>query len=342
MACELKFSALNVSQLRRYRFLKMIMIIDTSWLDKRVCQLLSLRVTLYIYLALLFNSLVNKSLLSALKLPLAMSDTFYNIHRDIILCHLVFGYANPTLPFGFYKTYHKYVAVYMFVMNVVSVLCTVAFVGGMFFAPGVTFEQICRSGVCTSALVYVTVIGLTVVGQREDFEQLSESAGRIYERCASDPLDTDGTFAEKFIYRFKMFRIITVYTIPFCFFAAASYVIPSYVQSSGGSVRLAFPLYLPFEFTRSPYLEAAFLVEVLGITITSCRMLATDFLLLSYLQLEIQFLRHLKYTLASVFTGPFYSEYRRHNHTRRVCPTVLLSQDSRLRHWAKLHRDVFL
>ena len=259
--------------------------------------------------------------------------------------------------------YHVILEVYVFFINAVAIVSSIAFVGGLLFVPDLEFIKISSTSTCTSTLVFVTAIGLLTLGKRQDFSELSERAGRIYDICSSDPLDIHGRFTKTFTRNNKMLIKYTTYLLGLTTVVAVLYVLPGYIQNFkslgfSGDSDLEFPLWMPFEYKESPYLDVAFFIEVAAILIAGWRKTCSECLLLSYLHCQIQFLRHMKYTLKTVFENKSLEEDSPTKEKSQLlggirgsqekiidCQTSLhvcelQSQEEKLRHWITVHQEV--
>lgn len=292
------------------------------------------------------------------------SDTFYRLHSKIIWYNNLSGLVAPAFPYKG-KCYRVALELYAFIMNALAVVSSVAFIGGVIFVPDLEFITVSSTGTCTSTLVYVAIVGLLTVSKRQEFDDLSERAGEIFDMCSSDPLDVNKTFTKNF---YRNVKLITIYVnlllIPTSM-AALMYVSPGYIQKfkslgfSGDSC-LEFPLWMPFDYKESPYFDIAFSIQLFAIMISVWRKSCAECLLLAYLNCQIQFLRHVKYTLERVFTD----ETVEHNPTETKLQTLgtttgggerenektrdgyketsqlLTSREEKLKHWIAMHQEV--
>lgn len=264
--------------------------------------------------------------------------SFYKLHKTIIICHLLGGYQSPTLP-DLGKNYQKLLSVYVFLLNLTSLFCTLSMTFGLMLVPNIIFERICLTGVCVSTLVYVTMLGYMMEAKRKDFNDLTESARSIFEKCANDPLDVEKRFLTNFTAGINPLRYYSLITIPSLFVAASSVVLSTYImkfKSLGfsGNTELAFPIYIGVEYNESPNLEYAVVIELCGILIAGCRKLVGEILLLMYLHLLVKYLRHLKHTLMNVFRESTSGSA----HGQRCL--VYHDQSEKLKGWIILHQDV--
>lgn len=265
--------------------------------------------------------------------------SFYNLHKTIIMCHLLGGYQSPMLP-DLGKNYQKLLRVYAFLLNLISLMCTLSMTFGLILVPNIIFERICLTGVCVSTLMYITMLGYMMEAKRQDFNHLTESAKSIFEKCTNDPLDFEKRFLTNFTAGIKPLRYYSMITIPSLFVAASSVVLSTYIKSFkswgfSGDTELAFPIYVGFEYEESPNLEYAVVIELCSILIAGCRKLVGEILLLMYLHLLVTYLRHLKHTLMNVFRE---SNSGFAHHGQRCL--VYHDQSEKLKSWIILHQDV--
>lgn len=288
------------------------------------------------------------------------SDTFYRLHSKIIWYNNISGLVVPAFPYRG-ELYRAVLEVSSFVVNVLAVVSSVAFVGGVFFVPDLDFITYSSTGTCTITVVYVTIVGFLTAGKRQEFAELSSRTGEIFDMCSDDPLDDRKTFTKTFQRNIKLLNAYATWVLGLTTLVAVLYVLPGYIQNFeslgfSGDSALEFPLWMPFEYKNSPYLDVAFSIELFGIVMCGIRKTCTECLLLAYLHSQILCLRHVQYTLQTVFHDDTSKNNRTvaiklqetfetsgDEHKSRNNPhgfSKLSSREDKLRHWITMHQKV--
>lgn len=245
---------------------------------------------------------------------------YKDTHFRNIMCHLITGYPGPMLtdsPVWLKYLVYVYSGFISLLISLIAVLLITQLTG---YASSNTLDNLVTDVIVLVSLSHILFTNIYYSLNIKKYDRMIDNFDRITEKCLNNPLDVDKQF-EVVLKANHLFIKRYTFVVLYMFLAAVTYILPNALKSQAwfgldGEKILSFEIWTPFDHLNSPSYEAVLFLEFFAVLICGTKKASHECILLSLMNLQKSFYRHLHSTMEEVMRSDLSVRHRRGNESQ--------------------------